>query len=62
MIDPELETEDDYICLEEWKYSPKLFARDGKVDPISLYCTLRDDPDERIQGELEQVVENIKWL
>ncbi|MGI6735988.1 MAG: hypothetical protein ACOX41_01580 [Anaerovoracaceae bacterium] len=62
MIDPELETEDDYIRLEEWKYSPKLFARDGKVDPISLYCTLRDDPDERIQGELEQVVENIKWL
>ncbi len=49
MVDPKFETADDYIRLEEWKYSPKLFARDGKVDPISLYCALRDDPDERIQ-------------
>ena len=62
MVDPEMETEDDYIRLEEWKYSPKHFARDGKVDPISLYCALRNDPDERIQGELEHMVENIKWL
>ena len=58
-VDPQLESELDYVCLEQWKYAPTLFAKDGNVDPISLYCTLRDATDERVEGELEQMMEDI---
>lgn len=60
-VDPQLESELDYVCLEHWKYAPTLFAKDGNVDPISLYCTLRDATDERVEGELEQMMEDIVW-
>lgn len=61
-VDPQLESELDYVCLEQWKYSPMLFAKDGNVDPVSLYCTLRGAADERVEGELEQMMGDIIWL
>lgn len=61
-VDPQLERESDYVCLEKWKYSPMLFAKNGNVDPISLYCTLREEKDERVEMELERMMEEIKWL
>lgn len=60
-VNPDMEMMNDYICLEEWKYSPELFARDGLVDPISLFCTLKDNMDERIEEELERMMEEIQW-
>ena len=47
------------IQLELWKYPPALFGRNGKVDPISLYCSLKDTPDERIENELETMLEEM---
>ena len=61
-VDPQLERESDYVCLEKWKYSPMLFAKNGNVDPISLYCTLCEEKDERVEMELERMMEEIKWL
>ena len=40
---------------------PQLFAANGKVDILSLYCSLRENPDERIEGELESLLEDMKW-
>ena len=51
----------EYVELELWKYPPELFATDGKVDIISLYCSLKANPDERVEGELESLLEEIKW-
>ena len=31
------------------------------VDRLSLYLSLRDDPDERVQGALEDMLEGVKW-
>jgi hypothetical protein len=31
------------------------------VDPLSLYLSLRDSQDERIQLQLEQLIAEVKW-
>ena len=48
--------------VEVWKYDPVLLSRDGTcVDPLSLYLSLKGDPDQRVQGELKTVMEELKW-
>lgn len=47
--------------LQIWKYSPTLFATNGMVDPVSLYMSLKDSNDERIQASLEEMMEFLKW-
>ena len=48
--------------VEVWKYAPALLSGDGTcVDPLSLYLSLKDDPDPRVQGELRTVMEELKW-
>jgi len=42
--------------IEIWKYDPELFAREGVVDPLSLYLSLKDTKDEPFQMALEQQV------
>ena len=47
--------------LEIWNYNPKLFSKDGRVDPFSLYLSLRETTDERIEKALEELMEKVKW-
>lgn len=47
--------------VEIWNYNPNLFSEQGIVDPFSLYLSLRDHKDERIQAALEEIMEKIKW-
>lgn len=47
--------------LEIWRYNPRLLATGNIVDPLSLYLSLRDHEDERIQMELDTLIENVKW-
>ncbi len=47
--------------LEIWHYDPALFAKDGIVDPFSLYLSLKTTQDERIESALEELMEKIKW-
>lgn len=49
------------MIVEVWSYAPTLFARDGLVDRLSLYLSLRDMADERIQVALDQAVEDVPW-
>jgi hypothetical protein len=49
-------------CIEIWRYDPKLLSINGVVDKLSLYLLLNDDINERVQGELQQMMEEIKWL
>ncbi|EFB40206.1 MULTISPECIES: hypothetical protein [Parachlamydia] len=48
------------IELEVWNYDPELFAKDGIVDPFSLYLSLQESKDERVEGALEEMMEKIK--
>lgn len=48
--------------VEIWKYDPARLSTDpAAVDDLSLYLTLKDDPDARVQGELKALLEGRKW-
>ena len=48
------------VLLQLWIYSPALFGN-NTVDPLSLYLSLKDDPDERVQIALDELMKGIKW-
>ena len=47
--------------IEVWKYNPLPLSEQGFVDRLSLYLTFTDNEDERIQGELENVINEFEW-
>ena len=47
------------VQLQLWRYEPGVLASDGVVDPFSLYLNLRETRDERIQMELDAMMEEI---
>jgi DNA-binding MarR family transcriptional regulator len=49
------------VKIEIWSYNPHLLGDDRLVDPLSLYLSLRNSSDERVQQQLEQLIEDIKW-
>ncbi len=48
---------DKEIQLEIWHYDPQLFGMKGKIDALSLYLSLKDNADERIQISLTEMME-----
>lgn len=48
-------------CLEVWKYNPFLLATDNAVDPLSLYVSLQDLQDERIEMALDKIKDKYIW-
>jgi DNA-binding MarR family transcriptional regulator len=54
--------EDEGTCrVQLWRYDPALFARDGRVDCFSLYLSLQDEQDERVQAALKFMMEQTSW-
>lgn len=54
------------ICLEIWKYDPVTLVGElpneaPVVDPLSLYLSLKEDPNERIEMALDQIINNFIW-
>jgi DNA-binding MarR family transcriptional regulator len=47
--------------IEVWSYEPKLLGDNEAVDPLSLYLSLRYNADERVQQQLEQLIEEVQW-
>ena len=54
LIDPH-----EQVKIEVWKYPPYLFGTNSSVDPISLALSLRDEKDERIEGAVEEILEQL---
>ncbi len=59
--DENWQPEEKLMKLELWKYDPVLFTKGGIVDPVSLEVSLKDEPDEQVQGELEKYLGGIRW-
>ena len=54
--------EDEGTCrVQLWRYDPNLFAREGCVDPFSLFLSLQHVGDERVESALEEMMENRQW-
>ena len=47
--------------IEIWNYSPQLLAQQGVVDRLSLYLSLKESDDERIESSLEELLEGFEW-
>ena len=56
-----VEDDPDSVELEIWTYDPSLFSTGGYVDPLSLYLSLRDHKDERVEAALEEMIGSLKW-
>lgn len=55
------EVEDALTQLETWSYDPTILARNGAVDPLSLYLSVRYNLDERVAQAAEQLLEPFGW-
>jgi hypothetical protein len=51
-----------HVQLEAWSYNPLLLGNVAGVDPLSLFLSLRDSSDERIQQQLEILIQELKWV
>ena len=49
------------IEVEIWDYSPGLFSIQGFVDKLSLYLSLKENKDERVEQALEEVLQGESW-
>jgi hypothetical protein len=49
------------VEIELWTYDPRLLARDGLVDRLSLFLSLRESEDERVQAALSEMIESMPW-
>lgn len=47
--------------IQIWKYNPQILSSTGAVDKLSLYLSLKDNEDERIQIELERLIAEMPW-
>lgn len=55
-------TPDTGTCVVElWRYPPEATAAQGRVDPLSLFLSLHDSRDERVQLALQDLMERIAW-
>lgn len=55
---------DEAACkLELWSYDPGIITKpnERRVDPLSLYLSLQDTEDERVEAALEEMMESIEW-
>lgn len=57
-IHPTIYNEHD-VRLEIWSYDPAILTKDDFIDPFSLYLSFVRDPDERVQIELESMINSI---
>lgn len=49
------------IEVEIWKYAPNLFAKGRIVDPLSLFLSLKENKDERVETALGTLLETFQW-
>jgi hypothetical protein len=55
---PHLTLDEPGTCaVQVWRYDPTLFAKKGMVDVFSLYLSLKDETDERVELALKEALE-----
>ena len=61
MVEPNLMANSNYVEIELWKYNPVVFAVDRIVDIVSLVQSLKDVEDERVEMQIEEIMEEYRW-
>ncbi len=52
---------DNVSNLQIWKYNPKLISSEDCVDPLSLYLSLKENHDDRVQMSIESMLGKFRW-
>lgn len=60
-LDERWEEDKKLVQVEFWKYDPKKFSKNNMVDVVSLYMSLKDVKDERIEEALDEMMEEYEW-
>lgn len=60
-VDVRWSSENNAVCIELWKYDPRLFEKRGIVDPVSLAMSFAENVDERIEASIEEYLEGYEW-
>lgn len=47
--------------IEVWRYKPMWLTTTNIVDRLSLYLSLKDNEDERVQMELDNMISSMAW-
>ena len=47
--------------IEVWMYPPEMFPSSGYVDKLSLYLSMQNIHDARVEKELEIIIEKMPW-
>jgi hypothetical protein len=47
--------------VEIWSYDPELLSEGEVVDRLSLFLSLRDNEDERVEATLQEMMEAMSW-
>lgn len=61
IINKDLIEDNKFIEIELWDYNPMLFSDDEHVDLVSLFASLKEETDERIEQALEEVLQSESW-
>jgi len=49
------------VRMESWAYDPVLLGKDGQVDSLSLFLSLRESVDERVQQQTAKLITQFSW-
>ena len=49
------------VRMESWAYDPLLLGKDGQVDSLSLFLSLRESVDERVQQQIAKLITQVAW-
>lgn len=53
--------DEDVHRLEIWRYDPSLLSEGHVVDRLSLFLSLRDSSDERVEIALDEMMKDLPW-
>ena len=60
-LEPRPYRDEDTVAIQSWWYPPEVLAGKKTVDRLSLYLSLRDSTDERIEAALVKLLDGVPW-
>ena len=51
----------DGVAIQVWRYTPRFLTKEKTVDVLSLWLSLKDNNDDRIQMALDEIQERFLW-
>lgn len=60
-VDKSLSPFEGSVRLELWKYSPSAIMENEYIDPLSMALCYKEEDDERVQGEIDRMIQDKIW-